>query len=96
MLFIYFFVNTYKIFKYCYFMLHGQIEKYDVLAYTEKKFGKLAFCDHNLIASHQPAVILICIDPLGQWKYAQRGYHHSKLSLLIEYDSSRPAGCEHP
>lgn len=69
-------------------MLHGQIEKYDLLVYTEKKYGKLAFCDHNLIASHQPSVILICIDPLGQWKYAQRGYHHSKLSLLIEYDSS--------
>lgn len=63
-------------------MLHGQIEKYNVLAYTKKKFGKPAFCDHNLITSHQPAAILICIDPLGHWEYA-RSYHHSKLSLLI-------------
>lgn len=76
-------------------MLHGEIEKYDVLAYAKKKFGKLAFCDHNLITSHQPAVILICIDPLGHWKYAW-SYHHSKLSLLIEYDNSRPAGWVHP
>lgn len=76
-------------------MLHGQIEKYDVLAYTNKKFGKLAFCDHNLITPHQPAAILICIDPLGHWKCAQ-SYHHSKLSLLIEYDNSRPAGWAHP
>lgn len=85
MLFIYFFVNRYNVFKYCYFMLHGQIEK----------FGKLAFGDHNLITSHQPAAILICIDPLGPWKYA-RSYHHSKLSLLIEYHNSRPAGWVHP
>lgn len=96
MLFIYFFfVNRYNMFKYCYFMAHGQTEKYDVLAYTKKKFGKLAFSDHNLITSHQPAVILICIDPLGHWKYAQ-SYHHSKLSLLIEYDNSRAAGVYSP
>lgn len=82
-------------FRYCYFMPLGQIEKYDVLAYTKKKFGKLAFCDHNPIASHQPAVILICIDPLGHWKYAQ-SYHRSKLSLLIEYGNSRAAGVFSP
>lgn len=61
-----------------------------------KNVESLPFCDHNLITSHQPAAILICIDPLGQWKYARRGCHHSKLSLLIENDNSRPAVCVHP
>lgn len=43
MLFIYFLVNRFNMFKYHYFMLHGQIEKYDVLAYTKKNLGSLPF-----------------------------------------------------
>lgn len=42
MLFVYFFLNRYNVLKYSYFVLYGQIEKYDVLAYTKKKFGKHA------------------------------------------------------
>lgn len=43
LLYTFFFFNRYNILKYRYFVLYGQIEKYRVLAYTKKKFGKLAF-----------------------------------------------------
>lgn len=43
MLFIYFLVNRFNMFKYYYFMLHGQIGKYDVLACTKKNLGSLPF-----------------------------------------------------
>lgn len=49
----------------------------------KKNLKSFSFCYHNLIIFHQPAVILNYIDPMGQWEYAWRGYHCSKLFLLI-------------
>lgn len=94
MLFIYFLVNRFNMFKYYYFMLHGQIGKYDVSACTKKNVGSLPFViSVSLLLTSSCNTDLYW--PLGHWKCA-RSYHHSELSLLIEYANSRPAGCVHP